>query len=70
MRFLLQDDEEQFQQVMAVTRAQSCYVTIEVLAEVCYVLEGLYQVPREDIVDSFRKLNNDVIVLNADVLII
>jgi len=39
------------------------------LAEVCYVLEGLYQVPREDIVDSFRKLNNDVIVLNADVLL-
>lgn len=69
LRFLLQDNEEQFQQVRAVTRAQSCYVTIEVLAEVCYVLEGLYQVPREDIVDSFRKLNNDVIVLNADVLL-
>lgn len=45
-------------------------MTIEVLAEVCYVLEGLYQVPREDIVDSFRERNNDVIVLNADVLII
>ena len=55
LRFLLQDNEEQFQQVRAVTRAQSCYVTIEVLAEVCYVLEGLYQVPREDIVDKIGR---------------
>lgn len=39
------------------------------LAEVCYVLEGLYQVTREDIISNFRKLNNDVIILNADVLL-
>lgn len=45
-------------------------MSIAVLEEVFYVLEGLYQVPREDIVDSFRERNNDVIVLNADVLII
>lgn len=34
LSFLLQDNEEQFQQVRAVTRAESCYVTIEILAEV------------------------------------
>ncbi len=42
---------------------------MEVLAEVCYVLEGLYQVTREDIISKFRKLNNDVIIFNADVLL-
>ncbi len=68
LRFLLQDNEEQFQYVKKVIRNENCYVTLEVLAEVCYVLEGLYQVLREDIISNFRKLNNDVVILNADVL--
>lgn len=44
-------------------------MTLEVMAEVCYVLEGLYQVSRQDIISNFRKLNNDVIILNTDVLL-
>lgn len=35
----------------------------------CYVLEGLYQVSREDIVNNFRKLNFDVTILNVDVFL-
>lgn len=69
LRFLLQDNEEQFQYEKRIIRIENCYVTLEVLAEVCYVLEGLYQVPREDIISSFRKLNYDVVILNADVLL-
>ncbi len=69
LRFLLQDMEEQFRYVRTVIRNKNCYVTLEVLAEVCYVLEGLYQVSREDIICNFRKLNNDVVILNADVLL-
>ena len=69
LRFLLQDNEEHFQQVKTIIKRKNCYVTLEVLAEVCYVLEGLYQVTREDIISNFRKLNNDVIILNADVLL-
>ncbi len=69
LRFLLQDNEEQFKQIEAVIQRKNCYVTLEVMAEVCYVLEGLYQVPREDIISNFRKLNNDMIILNADILL-
>lgn len=69
LRFLLQDIEEQFQEVRAVVKRDRCYVTLEVMAEVCYVLEGLYQVSREDIVDNFRKLNFDVTILNVDVFL-
>ena len=69
LRFLLQDNEEQFQYVKRSIRIEKCYVTLEVLAEVCYVLEGLYQVLREDIISNFRKLNNDVVILDADVLL-
>lgn len=69
LRFLLQDNEGQFQHVRHYINQKHCYVTLEVLAEVSYVLEGLYQVPRPDIVNNFRKLNNDVTILNADVLL-
>ncbi|MDE6889365.1 MAG: PIN domain-containing protein [Eubacterium sp.] len=69
LRFLLQDIEEQFQQVKNAVRMDKCYVTLEVMAEVCYVLEGLYQVSRKDIVDNFRRLNFDVVILNADVFL-
>ena len=52
LRFLLQDIEEQFRYVRAAIRNNNCYITLEVLAEVCYVLEGLYQVSREDSVKN------------------
>ena len=69
LRFLLQDNEEQFLQIKTIIQRKNCYVTLEVLAEVCYVLEGVYQVTREDIASNFRKLNNDVIIFNADILL-
>ena len=69
LRFLLRDNEEQFIYIRKMVRTKSCYVTLEVMAEVCYVLEGLYQVSREDIISCFRKLNNDIIILYADVLV-
>ena len=69
LRFLLQDIEEQFQEVRTVIKRDRCYVTLEVMAEVCYVLEGLYQVSRKDIADNFRKLNFDVTILNVDVFL-
>ena len=52
-----------------IIRGKNCYVTLEVLAEVCYVLEGVYQVTREDIACNFRKLVNDVSILNVDILL-
>lgn len=49
-----------------VVKRDRYYVTLEVMAEVSYVLEGLYQVSRKDIVDNFRKLNFIVTILNVD----
>ena len=69
LRFLLQDNEEQFQYVKRVIRNENCYATLEVLAEVCYVLEGLYQVSRDDIINNFRKLNNDITIDFVDCLL-
>lgn len=69
LRFLLQDIEEQFQEVKEVVRRDRCYITLEVMAEVSYVLEGVYQASRKDIVDNFRKQNFDVTILNVDIFL-
>lgn len=69
LRFLLRDIEEQFQQVKAVIAKEKCYVPLEVMAEVCYVLEGLYQISRKEIVSNFRKLNYDMTILNVDIFL-
>ena len=37
LRFLLRDNEEQFIYIRKMVRTKSCYVTLEVMAEVCYV---------------------------------
>ena len=40
LRFLLQDVEDQFRQVKNIIQKEKCYITLEVIAEVCYVLES------------------------------
>jgi len=50
LKFLLQYNEKQFRHIKKIIRTENCYVTLEVLAEVCYVLEGLNQVLRENII--------------------
>ena len=35
LRFLLQDNEEQFQQIKEIVKTENSCVTLEVLAEVC-----------------------------------
>ncbi len=68
LRYMLHDIEEQYITVKERVDAGICAVTLEVLAEVSYVLEGLYQVPRYDIIEGFRRLCANIAVQNLDVL--
>ena len=68
LRFLLKDNEIQYQRVFNAIQKENCYVNLEVMAEVCYVLEGLYGVSRADIVENLRKLNNVMTIYNVDIL--
>ena len=69
LRFLLRDIEEQFREAKNIVRNEHCFVTLEILAEVSYVLEGVYQVSRVDIIRNFRELSKVVLIQNADVLL-
>lgn len=69
LRYLLQDNAEQFEKVKKLVLTERCIVTLEVIAEVFYVLEGLYKVSRTEIIDIIKRLNDDVIVLYDDILL-
>ena len=49
LRYLLNDNEEMASEVEEVIKSGSAYVTIEIIAEVTYVLKGVYSVSRKDI---------------------
>ena len=69
LRYLLQDVEDQFEQVKVIIQKEKCVVPLEVISEVCYVLEGLYEVSRLDMVDVLRKLCIDVQIVNEEVFL-
>ena len=48
LRYLLNDNAEMASEVEEVIKSGSAYVTIEIIAEVTYVLKGVYSVSRKD----------------------
>ena len=56
LRFLLHDNEAMFKEAKAVIGKQQCLVLNEVLAEVVYVLSGVYQMPKAVISQTLSQL--------------
>ncbi|MBP3295701.1 MAG: PIN domain-containing protein [Lachnospiraceae bacterium] len=68
LRYVLKDNEEQFNIVKECVNQCCCVAPLEVMAEVAYVLEGVYSVPRNIMIRLFRKLACEVWIINQDVL--
>lgn len=61
LRYLLRDNEEMFATANEVISSQHCYILESVLAEVVYVLNGVYKAPKPLIAETlsqFISLNN------------
>ena len=56
LRYLLKDNEGMFIEAKAVIEQKYCLILNEVLAEVVYVLSGVYDVPKAVIVDTLSEL--------------
>ena len=56
LRYLLRDNEAMFLQAKEVIGQKACFLLSEVLAEVVYVLQGVYKVPKQEIVQSLHTL--------------
>lgn len=59
LRYLLEDNNTQAQKAAEIIES-GAEITVEVLAECVYVLEGLYEVPRSRIAESLGILLDDV----------
>ena len=68
LRYLLNDNQEMADQAEAYLDAGNVYVTIEVIAEVVYVLKGVYSMERETISETITDFLGLVKCREADVL--
>jgi len=55
LRFLLRDNEEMFETASEVIKNEQCFVLEGVLAEVVYVLNGVYKIPRNIISETLTR---------------
>ncbi|MEA5024185.1 hypothetical protein SDC9_09296 [bioreactor metagenome] len=70
LRYILQDDEKMADVVEDHLKQGDSFIPTEVIAEVVYVLSGVYQVPRQEITAVISGvLMEDVSVTNAAVII-
>ena len=63
LRYLLQDNQKMFVEAKKVISQENCFLINEVLAEVVYVLEGVYQTPKNVIgetLSTFVQFHNIV----------
>lgn len=68
LRFLLNDVPEQAEQAKAVIEA-GAFTTIEVIAEVVYILRKAYQSDREKIYLAIMRVADEVVIPEYDVLV-
>ena len=69
LRYVLMDIEEQYNIVREKIIKEYCVAPLEVITEVAFVLDGVYQVPRSQAVKVFRKLSSEIIISNVDVFL-
>lgn len=68
LRYLLNDNEKMADEAEKIIREGSVQVTIEVLAEVVYVLKGVYSIEREKIKSSLLDFLSEVQISEPEVI--
>ncbi len=70
LRYILNDNENMALEVEKIINGNDTFVTIEVIAEVVYVLKSVYKVEKQDIVRSLLCFIDEVIIYEKEVLIV
>ena len=68
LRYLLNDNEEMASEAEVIIKSRNVQVTIEIIAEVIYVLKGVYSVERRDIGESLSHFLMEVDAAEMEVL--
>lgn len=67
LRYLLNDNEEMAEQAEQIIQEGACTLP-EIIAEVLYVLKGVYQADRSDISDYLLQLLDLIYIENKDII--
>lgn len=70
LRYLLNDNEEMALEAEKVIKAQNALVTIEVIAEVVYVLKRVYAIDKMELKESVLEFLSEVEVKEREVLVL
>ena len=70
LRYILNDNEDMVLEVTEVIKSKNVIVTIEVIAEVIYVLKRIYGVDKREITESILDFISDIDVVEKDVLML
>ena len=70
LRYILNDNEDMALEVAEVIRSEDIIVTIEVIAEVVYVLKRVYRVDKKAISETILDFISDVNVVGKDILVL
>ncbi|MDO4166590.1 MAG: PIN domain-containing protein [Eubacteriales bacterium] len=68
LRYLLNDNAKMADEAEKIIREDTVWVTIEVLAEVVYVLKGVYSIGREEIKSSLLDFLSEVEITETEVV--
>jgi len=68
LRYLLNDDEQMAYEAETIIKSMPVQVRIEIIAEVVYVLKGVYHVDKEEIKKSLIGLLSEVTTPEPEVL--
>lgn len=68
LRYLLNDDKKMAAEAEKIIKEGSARVTIEIIAEVVYVLKGVYAIEREEIGASLSEFLSEVSASEPEVL--
>jgi predicted nucleic-acid-binding protein len=73
LRYLLKDDEQSFLKALQIIENYDVCITNEIIAEIVYVLEKVYSVPKVEIADVLSlffgmdniKINDKILIFEA-----
>ncbi len=70
IRYFMNDNVEMADEAEKVFRTKKVFVANEIIAEVVYVLEGVYNIPKEIIIDLLKDFfqNENILVENKEIL--
>lgn len=68
LRYLLNDHNDLSKRAVNIISSNKCIVFLEVVAEVIYVMQGVYAIERNDIRHAITELSNDLIFDKYEIL--